>query len=137
MLCGHLPSVMIGHVPGRAAAAVCGAPVHGDASTRSAVLGTILRWSGTWARAGMLALAWALGAQRATTSWRAGNHGSQRVSEKLGYQPNGVRWHVEDGRELEELHAYVTPALFAAAWSEPVQLTGVGTTVQAWARGQA
>ena len=75
------------------------------------------RGYGTEMRAGALALAFdGLGAIAAESGHLDGNHASRRVSEKLGYQPNGMETVAPRGEPMPERRV----RLERAAWSPPV-----------------
>lgn len=113
------------------------------AHLREAVTGSVLlnthrdHGYGTRARACVLSIAWELGVSRCLTEWRSGNAASARVSEKFGYVLNGVGWWWDPlaEREVELQRAFVTEDRFRAAWSEPVEVTGVDDDARGWLVG--
>lgn len=78
-------------------------------------------------RSAVLELAFTgLGARAATSTARPGNTASLRVSERLGYRPDGTVVHEVDGEAVEELRLRIT----AGQWREhrdaaAVRLVGV------------
>lgn len=89
------------------------------------------RGYGVAARAGVLALSFALGAERACTGWLAGNEASAAVSAKLGYQVTHEQWIFQRGQRVLGARATVTADDFARAWKQPVEVTGVDDDVRA------
>lgn len=89
---------------------------------------------GTHARACVLSVAWELGVTRCLTEWRSTNTASARVSEKMGYVLNGVRWWWDPlaEREVALQRAYVTEDGFREAWKRPVEVTGIDRETRAW-----
>lgn len=87
----------------------------------------------TWARGAALALAWALGARRATTSWVVDNAASAAVSARHGYRLEGHSWDVlgDPPRAVTLQRAAVTPDRHARAWPHPVAVAGVDAEVRA------
>lgn len=83
------------------------------------------RGYGTEMRAAVLALAFdGLGAEWAESGCFAGNEASARVSEKLGYVPNGEEIYSVSGRPVAEIRLRVTPA----SWQRdlvPVTIEGL------------
>ena len=83
------------------------------------------RGVGTLMRQAVVAFAFDhLGAVRAETSAIEGNAASLRVSEKVGYRPNGTRLLAEGGRALLAHDMVVTPESFVRA-DEPLRVDGV------------
>ena len=89
------------------------------------------RGYGLAARAGVLALSFALGAERARTGWLAGNAASAAVSAKLGYQVTHEQWVLHRGERVLAVRAAVTADDFARAWTHPVEVTGLDDDVRA------
>lgn len=88
------------------------------------------RGIGTRARAVMLELVFGhLGGETAESGSIVGNETSRRVSERLGYQPNGVAFHPFDGRRIEERKLLLTRQRWAEhrpAWLDDLEVEGVG-----------
>lgn len=84
------------------------------------------RGIGTEMRAAVLHLGFAeLGGSVAVTGAYAFNRGSIRVSEKLGYEPNGVRHDVVRGRPERAVLFRLTRASWYAGNRLPVQVDGL------------
>lgn len=84
------------------------------------------RGLGTEMRAAVLHLAFAgLGAERAETGAFAGNTSSLRVTEKLGYRPNGDLVHVIDGERRLEHRFVLDRTTWEPARRDDIDLVGV------------
>jgi RimJ/RimL family protein N-acetyltransferase len=84
------------------------------------------RGLGTEMRAAVLHLAFAgLGAERAETGAFAGNSSSLRVTEKLGYRPNGDEVHVIDGERRLEHRFVLDRATWERTRRDDIDLVGV------------
>lgn len=89
------------------------------------------RGYGVAARAGVLALSFALGAERACTGWLVDNAASAAVSATLGYRVTHEQWLLQSGQRVRETRATVTAEDFARAWTQPVEVTGIDDDVRA------
>jgi RimJ/RimL family protein N-acetyltransferase len=84
---------------------------------------------GSRARAAMLELVFGhLGGLAAESGHMAGNDASRRVSDRLGYVPNGVAFHEFEGRRHEEQKLLLTSERWLAhrpAWLDDLVVEGV------------
>ena len=86
------------------------------------------RGLGTEMRAAVAEFAFAgLGAQRAVSSYLAGNTPSERISARLGYEPNGRRVQNRDGEAVEEQLVVLTRERWRTQPRTDITLTGVET----------
>lgn len=89
------------------------------------------RGYGVASRAGALALAFALGAERASSGWLAGNVASAAVSARLGYRVTHEQWLLHRDQRVLSTRGTVTADDFARAWTSPVRITGLDGDVRA------
>ncbi|MGH3096265.1 MAG: GNAT family N-acetyltransferase [Streptosporangiales bacterium] len=81
---------------------------------------------GTEARAGLLTLAFDhLGVEAAVSEVFADNHASQRVSRKLGYQPDGISRDARGAEVLTSDRLRLTRDRWAATAHDDVKVTGL------------
>lgn len=86
---------------------------------------------GTQMRAAALHLAFAsLGAERVTSTAFADNAASRRVSEKLGYAPNGIRRLAVDQHLVEAHDSVLTARRWRAQAQQPTAVEGFATCRQ-------
>ena len=81
---------------------------------------------GSEMRAAVLALAFdGLGARAATSGWIEGNEGSRRVSERLGYEPDGEEVASPRGVQVRVHKVRLTREAWEARPRAPVEIAGL------------